>query len=212
VIRVLIADDHPMFRRGLRGVLEEADDVTVVGEATDGAEAVSLAVAENADVVLMDLAMATTGGIEATAELAARAPDVAVLVLTMATDEGTAHAALRAGARGYLVKGAAGQEILTAVRSVAAGNAVLGATVAQSLIARAVEPALRRSGPFPELTDRECEVLDLLARGLSNHEIARTLVLSDKTVRNHVTNLFGKLGVPDRARAIVLARERGLGA
>lgn len=210
-IKVVIADDHPVFRRGLRGVLEEAEDIEVVGEATDGAEAVALVVSTGAAVVLMDLIMAGTGGVDATAELAAVAPEVAVLVLTMSSDQGSAQAALRAGARGYLVKGASGDAIVAAVRSVAAGSAVLGSSVARDLISGVSVRGPRSERLFPELTDRELEVLDHVARGLSNAEIARALVLSEKTIRNYVSALFLKLGVPDRPRAIVVARQQGLG-
>jgi DNA-binding NarL/FixJ family response regulator len=212
VIRVVIADDHPVFRRGLSGVLAEAPDVEVVGEAEEGSSAVSVAVDQEADVVLMDLNMEGVGGVEATAALLEQRPATGVLVLTMSEDDSTVHAALRAGARGYLVKGASGDAILAAVRAVAVGSSVLGPSVAGGLLARATAaPPTHRSGPFPQLTDREEEVLDLIARGLSNGEIARHLVVSDKTVRNHVSNVFAKLGVPDRSRAIVLAREKGLG-
>ncbi len=231
MIRVVVADDHPVFRRGLRGVLEEADDVTVVGEAADGATAVRVAVDQDADVVLMDLHMdgpdgpdgsdgsdgvagvarvAGVDGIAATALLLSERPLASVVVLTMSADDASVRAALRAGARGYVVKGASGEAILAAVRSVAAGDTVLGGEIAGALLTRVTAP-LTRTGPFPDLTDREEEVLDLVARGWSNADIARHLVVSDKTVRNHVSNLFAKLGVPDRARAIVLARERGLG-
>jgi DNA-binding NarL/FixJ family response regulator len=210
MIRVLIADDHPVFRRGLAGVLAEAEDIEVVGEAADGAEAVRLAEHHRPDVALMDLHMEAAGGIEATAELRDKAPDVAVLALTMATDADSVHAALRAGARGYLVKGAAGERILAAVRSVAAGDTVFGADVAAGLVQRLVQPHGRR-GPFPQLTEREREVLAMMARGWDNAEIARHLFVSEKTVRNNVSNIFTKLSVGDRARAVAMARDAGLG-
>jgi DNA-binding NarL/FixJ family response regulator len=212
VIRVLVADDHPVFRRGLAGVLAEADDMTVVGEAEDGATAVALVAEASPDVVLMDLNMEGTGGVEATRMIVERAPGTAVLVLTMYEDRDSISAALRAGARGYLVKGASGDRIIRAVRAVADGEAVFGQGVAAEVLGRLVDdPRVARSGPFPTLTDRELEVLDLIAGGRSNTEIARSLVLSDKTVRNHVSNIFAKLGVPDRAQAIVRARQAGLG-
>ncbi len=210
MIRVVVVDDHPVFRRGVRGVLAEAADIDLVGEADDGAAGVDAAVDAAADVVLMDLHMEGVDGVEATSRLVARRPDARVVVLTMAADDATVHRALRAGARGYLVKGASGEAILAAVRSVAAGDTVLGSGVAEALVSRATSTP-SRAGRFPALTEREEEVLDLLARGWSNTEIARHLVVSDKTVRNHVSNVFAKLGVADRARAIVLARERGLG-
>lgn len=209
-IRVVIADDHPVFRRGLRGVLEEADDVEVVGEASDGAEAIELAVATSATVVLMDLAMSGMGGVEATAELSNAPHRPSVLVLTMSTDTGSVQAALRAGAAGYLVKGASGDTILAAVRAVAAGSAVLGPGVGRDLIAHPGYRA-RAHRPFPALTERELEVLDMVARGWSNPQIAGSLVVSDKTVRNHISNVLAKLDLPGRAQAIVLARQHGLG-
>jgi DNA-binding NarL/FixJ family response regulator len=212
-IRVLVADDHPVFRSGLTGVLADATDVEVVGEATDGEHALALALELRPSVVLMDLHMPELNGVEVTRRLAAEAPDVQVLVLTMFDDDETILAAMRAGARGYLVKGAAGERILGAVRAVAAGEAVFGASVAQQVLG--VLSTDRRGGrgrrSFPALTEREHEILDLIAAGRSNPEIARTLVLSDKTVRNHVSNIFAKLQVADRAQAIVRAREVGLG-
>ena len=213
MIRVLVADDHPVFRRGLVGVLTEEPGVEVVAEAGDGETAIELATELKPDVVLMDLHMAGTGGVAATRRLTADLPDVAVLVLTMLDDEESVQSALHAGARGYLVKGASGDRILEAVRAVAAGEAVFGAGVAGLVLGRlTTERRTVRPGPFPMLTDREEEILTLIALGRSNTEIARRLVVSDKTVRNHVTNIFAKLGVTDRAQAIVRARDAGLGA
>jgi DNA-binding NarL/FixJ family response regulator len=211
LIRVLVADDHPVFRRGLVGVLTEEPGVDVVAEAGDGDTAIRLASQLKPDVVLMDLHMAGSGGIAATRRLSDEAPEVAVLVLTMLDDEESVHAALHAGARGYLVKGASGDRILQAVRAVAAGEAVFGADVAGLVLGRlTAERRTVRAGPFPMLTDREEEILTLIALGRSNTEIARHLVVSDKTIRNHITNIFAKLGVTDRAQAIVRARDAGL--
>ena len=213
-VRVLVADDHPVFRSGLRLLLEDLD-VEVVGEAADGEAAVELAVAERPDVVLMDLQMPGTSGLEATRRIAERAPDVRVLVLTMVEDDATLFAALRAGAAGYLLKGAGPDEIDRAVRGVAAGDAVYGAGVADRL--RAMFTAGPGTGPgaapapFPQLAERERDVLALMATGASNSEIASRLFLSDKTVRNYVSSIFSKLAVRDRAQAIVRAREAGLG-
>jgi DNA-binding NarL/FixJ family response regulator len=212
MIRVLITDDHPVFRRGLAGVLDEEDDIEVVGEAVDGQAAVDLARRLRPDVVLMDLSMSGMGGVEATGKLLAEHEEVAVLVLTMSADDESVHAALRAGARGYLVKGSPGDRIVAAVRAIAAGDTVLSADVAGSILGRLTEDrGTGRSGAFPGLTEREEQVLDLIARGWSNTEITRHLVVSEKTVRNHVSNVFAKLGVRDRAPAIVRAREAGPG-
>lgn len=211
-VRVLLADDHPVYRKGLAGVLAEADDIDIVGEAVDGADVLVQAVELRPDVVVMDLHMPTVNGVEATRRLAVEAPGVSVLVLTMFDDDESVHAAMRAGARGYLVKGAAGERILGAVRAVAAGEAVFGADVAARVLGSLAEDRRGgRAGPFPGLTDREREILDLIAAGRSNTEIARRLVLSDKTIRNVVSNIFVKLQVADRAQAIVRAREAGLG-
>jgi DNA-binding NarL/FixJ family response regulator len=212
-VRVLLADDHPVYRKGLAGVLAEADDIEIVAEAVDGADVLARAIELRPDVVLMDLHMPAMNGVEATRRLAVEAPGVSVLVLTMFDDDESVHAAMRAGARGYLVKGAAGERILGAVRAVAAGEAVFGADVAARVLGALGEDRRggRTAGPFPGLTDRERQILDLIAAGRSNTEIARRLVLSDKTVRNVVSNIFMKLQVADRAQAIVRAREAGLG-
>lgn len=210
-VRVLVADDHPVFRSGLRTLLEDLG-VEVVGEAPDGGAAVQLALEHRPDVVLMDLQMPGVNGLQATRRLADAAPDVRVLVLTMVEDDAMLFAALRAGAAGYLLKGAGPEEIDRAVRGVAAGDAVYGAGVAGRL--RAMFAAGPAAAPvaFPQLVERERDVLALMATGASNPEIARRLFLSDKTVRNYVSSIFAKLGVRDRAQAIVTAREAGLGA
>jgi DNA-binding NarL/FixJ family response regulator len=212
-IRVLIVDDHPVYRDGLAGVLAEDDGIEIVGQAAGGASAVEMAVDLQPDVVLMDLHMPEVNGIEATRLLAAQAPSVRVLVLTMLDDPDSVMAALRAGARGYLVKGAAGDQILGTIRAVAEGQAVFGADIAGGVLGvlAASGPVSREGRPFPMLTDREVEILDLIAAGLPNSAIARRLVLSDKTVRNHVSNIFAKLQVADRSVAIVKARDAGLG-
>ena len=211
VVRVLIADDHPVFRFGLRALLQGEPDMEVVGEATTGHEAVEMALALHPDVILMDLNMPELNGIEAIRRIRAAAPAIAILVITMFDDD-TVFAAMRAGARGYLLKGAAARETLRAVRAVAHGEAIFSPTIADRIIHYfAHVPRQSSSTAFPELTDREREVLNLIARGLTNRAIAERLVLSEKTVRNHVSNIFSKLQVADRAEAIVRAREAGLG-
>jgi DNA-binding NarL/FixJ family response regulator len=208
-LRVLIADDHPLFRQGLRAILDGADGLQVVGEAATGTEAVHVTVELEPDVVLMDLHMPELSGIEATRQLTERCPDVRVLVLTMIEQDASVLTALRAGARGYLVKGADRDEVLRAVRVVASGEAILGTTVADRL-ANLLEPNSRSQRAFPQLTERERQVLELIARGSSNTEIAAALGLSLKTVRNHISNIFAKLQVAGRAQAIVKARDAGL--
>lgn len=210
-IRVLIADDHPLFRDGLRVMLEAADGFEVVGEATAGEEAVALTASLRPDVALMDIAMPGVNGIEATRRIVTADPQARVLMLTMLDDDDSVFAALRAGARGYLLKGARQEEALRAIRAVANGEAIFGPVIAQRM---AQYFAVRRpaTASFPELTEREREVLDLIAQGRSNAQIAGDLVVSLKTVRNHVSTIFNKLQVADRAQAMDVARRRGLGS
>lgn len=211
-IRVLIADDHPTFRRGLGALLASLDGVELAGEAADGEAAVELAGTLRPDVVVMDLNMPGIGGIEATRQIVAAHPAVAVLALTMLDEDESVFAAMRAGARGYVVKGADTDDVLRALESVARGDAVFGPAVAGRVLSYLTRPLSARDPMlFPELSEREREVLELMARGLSNGEIARRLVLSPKTVRNHVSNVFGKLQVTDRAEAVLRARRAGLG-
>jgi DNA-binding NarL/FixJ family response regulator len=211
-LRVVIADDHESFRSGLRSLLAQVNGLVVVGEAASGDEAVTRVAALQPDVVLMDLAMPGTDGIEATRRIVGAAPHVAVLVLTMSDDDDSVFAAIQAGARGYLVKGAQRAELVRSVRAVAAGDAIFGPAVARRLMAYFSRPHPKGTeDAFPELTEREREILDLIAQARSNSEITAHLVLSPKTVRNHVSNIFSKLQVRDRAEAIVRAREAGLG-
>ena len=212
LIRVLIADDHPHFRDGLRALLVSAPDLEVVGEAGDGEQAISLAAKLQPDVILMDLNMPGMGGIEATRRILRTSPHIAILVISMFEDDDSVFTALQAGARGYLLKGALKAEILRSIRAVASGEAIFGPSIAKRLIQYFATP--RPSAPpdaFPELTDREHEILALIARHDTNPEIAKRLYLSPKTVRNHVSNIFTKLQVSDRAQAIIRAREAGLG-
>ncbi|CAN5822651.1 response regulator transcription factor [soil metagenome] len=211
-IRVLIADDHPIFRDGMRGLLDSVDDVEVVGEASSGDEAVERAEELQPDVILMDVKMPGMNGIEATREILHTSPHIGVLVVTMFRDDDSVFAAMRAGARGYLLKDASGDEVLNAIRSVAGGGAIYSPGVAQRLIEFFSSP--KPAAPpraFPELTGREEEILGLIASGKSNQEIAVGLFLSLKTVQNHVSNIFTKLQVADRAQAMIRAREAGLG-
>lgn len=210
-VRILLADDHASFREGLAALLGTIPGIVVAGEAATGEEAVALALAMQPDIVVMDLNMPGVDGIEATRRIVATSPHIAVLVLSMYEDDDQVFGALKAGARGYLLKGADRGELARAIRSVSSGEAIFGPGIARRLMSFfASRPAV---GPevFPELTDREREILDMVARGLSNSEITGRLVLSPKTVRNHVSNIFSKLQVADRAQAIVRAREAGLG-
>ncbi|MCW2775932.1 MAG: response regulator receiver protein [Nocardioides sp.] len=212
-VRVVLADDHPMYRYGLAAVLQQADSVEVVASVGDGDELVRAAAEHRPDVVVTDLTMPDMDGVEATRRLLEAQPELAVLVLTMHEDDEHVFAALRAGARGYLVKGAGGVEIVSAVVAVASGDAVYGGPVARRIIGIFAEvgdepPSVRA---FPDLTPREREVLELLAVGCKNHEIARRLTLSEKTVRNHVSQVLMKLHLPDRTAAALKAREAGLG-
>ncbi|SFP90507.1 two component transcriptional regulator, LuxR family [Geodermatophilus dictyosporus] len=209
VLRVLVCDDSDSFREGLRALLSTSPEVDVVGEAAEGAAAVEAALALQPDVVLMDLTMPGTGGVEATRRLLAHSPHIAVLVLTMAEDDASVFAALQAGARGYLLKGARKAEILRAVQAVTDGGAVLGAPVATRLAAL-VAGRPRPESVFPELSAREREVLVLLTEHLTNGEIAARLGLSEKTVRNRVSNVLAKLRVATRAEAVAAARRAGL--
>jgi DNA-binding NarL/FixJ family response regulator len=211
-IRVLVADDHPFFRDGLRTLLDSVPDLELAGEAATGEEALALAAEIQPDVVLMDVQMPGSGGIEATRRISQEVPHVRVLVVTMFEDDGTVFQAMRAGARGYVLKGANYAEMLRAIRAVGNGEAIFSPKVAARLMDffSNIHPA---SAPdvFPELSDREREILDLIARGMKNPEIAARLYLSPKTVRNHVSNILHKLRAADRTEAIIRAREAGLG-
>ncbi|MFD0357010.1 response regulator [Streptomyces sp. NPDC127110] len=212
-VRVVLVEDHPLFRTGLRSALESAEDVVVVGEAETLAALAGVVEEGRPQVVVMDLSLPDGSGLEATRRLAEEHPGVSVLVLTMADDDGTLLAALHAGARGYLLKGAGRQEVLHAVRTVAAGGAVFGPDVAARIAVLATGGGRRDAERlFPALTAREVEVLDLVARGHDNRRVSRELFLAEKTVRNHVTRIFEKLGVTTRAEAVVRARDAGLGA
>lgn len=209
-IRVLIADDHPVFRFGLRMVLLAEDDLELAGEAENGRDAVELAQELRPDVALLDLNMPELDGIAATSQIVRVSPRTGILILTMLEDETSVLAAMRAGARGYIVKGSGSTEIARAIRGVAAGEAILGSSVAGTVLS-ALPPSIPPlDHPFPELTRREYEVLQLLAQGQSNSAIAGRLFVSEKTIRNHLSIVFDKLGVTSRAEAIVLAHRHGI--
>ena len=210
--RVVVADDHSLFRYGLKAMLANAEGFEVVGEATTGEEAVEKVTELEPDIVLMDIQMPGINGIEATRRILETNPRVGVVVVTMFEDDDSVFAAMRAGARGYVLKGADVEEVLEVLGAVAEGEAHFGPEIARRLMGFFSTPKpAAPSEVFPELTAREAEVLDLIAQGRSNAEIARRLYLSQKTVRNHVSNIFLKLQVADRSQAIVRAREAGLG-
>lgn len=208
---LLIVDDHPAFRRGLRLMLDDAEDVEVVGEAETGLRAVELAEQLTPDVILMDLRMPDLDGIEATRRLTRSGSRSAIVVLTMFEDDDSVFAAMRAGARGYLLKGAEQDEIIRAIRAAAAGEAIFGPEIAHRVIAHFASGSGSTAAAFPCLTSRENDVLELVAAGKGNATIAHDLMISLKTVRNHISNIFTKLQVSDRSAAIVKAREQGLG-
>jgi DNA-binding NarL/FixJ family response regulator len=209
-VRILVADDHPVFRYGLRALIAAEQGMEVVGEAKTCDEAVTLAEQLRPDVVLMDLNMPGGNGIEATRRIVQQIPEIAILIVTMFDDD-SVFAAMRAGARGYVLKGAQGEETIRAIRAVAHGEAIFSPTVAGRLIEHFASPSPVRQ-PFPELSEREREVLTLIAEGYTNDTIAHRLSLSPKTVRNYVSSIFDKLSVADRAGAIIRAREAGLGS
>jgi DNA-binding NarL/FixJ family response regulator len=208
--RVLVVEDHPLFRRGVVALLEATEDLTVAGTAASGEEAVAAAAGLRPDVVLMDLQLPGISGIEATRAIVSGRPGVRVLVLTLFEDDDSVFLALRAGARGYVLKDADEEELTGAIRAVARGEAIFSRAVAERVLAFFATP---RPVPvaFPELTDRERQILSLIAAGHPNPSIARSLALSPKTVANYVSAIFTKLQVADRAAAMVRAREAGLG-
>jgi DNA-binding NarL/FixJ family response regulator len=210
-IRVIIADDHTLFREGLRALLASIPDIEVAGEAASGKEALKLAVEQQPDVILMDIQMPDLNGIEATRQILRTSPHIGIIVLTMFQDDDTVFAVMRAGARGYVLKGADQGVLLRAVRAVANGESLFSPEIAARLMQffAGLEPDARPE-LFPELTEREREILSFIADGQTNAEIAEKLVISLKTVRNHVSNIFSKLQVADRAQAALRAREAGL--
>lgn len=214
-IRLLIVDDHALFREGLRALFLAIEDIELVGEATNGQEAVDLAEEVQPDVVLMDIDMPGTNGVKATRAILRKTPSTGVVMVTMLEDDAYIFTAMRAGARGYVLKGAQPKELVETIRAVASGQALFGPAIATRMMrffneqGERIETSLPED-VFPELTPRELEVLELIAEGYKNSEIAKKLVISDKTVRNHITNIFSKLQVVDRAQAIIKARDAGL--
>jgi DNA-binding NarL/FixJ family response regulator len=209
-IRVVIADDHPVVRDGLSALLASVSSVTVAGLAANGREAVQAAVTMRPDVLVMDVQMPEMTGVEAAGEISRVAPDVAVLMLTMFDDDYSVLAAMRAGARGYVLKGAQQDEIVRAIQAVAAGEAIFGPGIARMVLGLVTTPPVTEE-PFGDLTAREREVLDLIAAGARNTEIARQMSIAPKTVANHISAIFTKLQIADRSEAIILARDAGLG-
>jgi DNA-binding NarL/FixJ family response regulator len=214
-IKLIIADDHKLFREGIKALLAVTDDIEIVGEAEDGESTLKRCQELQPDVILMDINMPGLNGIRATEQILQKQPETRIVMLTMLEDDASVFHAMRAGARGYLLKGADPQEVLNVIRAVAEGQALFGPAIATRLLNYFRELGARPASaetltPFPELTERELEILRLIAQGLNNQEIAQKFVLSPKTVRNHITNIFSKLQVADRAQAIVRAREAGL--
>jgi DNA-binding NarL/FixJ family response regulator len=215
-IRLLVADDHALFREGLSALFSAVEDIELVGEATNGDEAESLASSLYPDVILMDINMPGITGVEATRRILRASPTIGIIIVTMLEDDASLFSAMRAGARGYVLKGAHHQELLQTIRAVARGQALFGPPVAARIMNffRKIDPDLKTSLPeeaFSELTPRELEVLELIAQGENNNQIAERLVISDKTVRNHITSIFSKLQVADRTTVILRARDAGLG-
>lgn len=215
-IAVLVVDDHALFREGLGALFSAIQDIELSGEASSGEEAIALAEELQPDVILMDINMAGVDGVQATRQILKVNPGIAIIMVTMLEDDASVFSAMRAGARGYILKGARHDELVQAIRAVASGQALFGAAVARRMVNffEQMEKNLKPKLPaeaFPELTPRELEVLELIAAGSNNANIAEQLVISNKTVRNHITNIFSKLQVADRAEAIIRAREAGLG-
>jgi DNA-binding NarL/FixJ family response regulator len=211
IVRILIADDHTLFREGLTALFDSIPEIEIIGSVQDGEQAIQAAATLQPDVILMDLQMPGVNGIEATRRIIQTSPHIGVIVVSMFEDNDSIFAAMRAGARGYILKGADQTDMLRAIEAVARGEALFGPSIAARLVDyfnRTLQPAPQA---FPELTEREREILDLIARGSSNSEIAAQLSISLKTVRNHVSNIFNKMQVTDRVQAVLRARQAGMG-
>ena len=211
-IRIVIVEDHPLYRKGLRTMIDNVPRFTLAGEAADGLTAVELVLETRPDVVLMDLQLPGQGGIAAIREITAAIPELRILVITLYEDDDSVFAALRAGARGYILKDTDEDDMVRAIRAIAVGESLFSPPVASRLLASFAQVRPVAPSPFPALTERERDILHLMAQGRSNTAIADELYLSVKTVANNVSNIFGKLRVADRSEAIVRAREAGLGA
>jgi len=216
IIRLLVVDDHTLFREGLSALLSAIEDMELIGEATTGKEALALASSLQPDVILMDINMPDVNGVEATRIILDEHPVIGIIMVTMLEDDASIFSAMRAGARGYVLKGAKHEELLQTIRAVADGQALFGPAVATRMMEffSRYESKKKTAIPvdvFPDLTRRELEVLNLIAQGANNPQIAENLVISDKTVRNHITSVFSKLQVADRNAAIIEARNAGLG-
>ena len=213
MITLIVVDDHPVVRDGLAALISSVDNLRLVATSDSGRGAVLAVRAHRPDVVLMDLHIRDGDGWDATRDIVATVPGTAVVALTMSEDQDSIQRAIAAGARGYILKGATQQQILRAIETVAAGGAWYGPEAAEHILRRFTEPSLGEGppGPLPSLTQRETEVLDLLATGRRNHQIAQELGLSAKTVANHLSIIFAKLGVDDRTQAVIRARQAGLG-
>ena len=211
VIRTVLVDDHPVYRDGLSVLLGSIDGVEVVGTASDGAESLEVVARLKPDVVVMDIQMPVMDGVEATRRIVAQHPEIGIVVLTMSEDDETVFDAMRAGARGYLLKGARQDDISRAIRAVAGGDAIFGPSIAARIGEFFVGTVRQDALPFPQLTPREREILEMVAAGRSNQQIAGSLYLSPKTVRNNLSNIFGKLHVAGRTEAVIAARDAGLG-
>lgn len=212
-IKLMIADDHKLFREGIKALLAVTDDIEIIGEVEDGDAALKKSQELKPDVILMDINMPGLNGIRVTEQILEKQPQMRIIMLTMLEDDASIFHAMRAGARGYLLKGADPDEVLSVIRAVAEGQALFGPAIAVRLMNYFKELSAKPTSsdaPFPELTERELEILRLISQGLNNQEITQKLVLSPKTVRNHITNIFSKLQVADRAQAIVRARKAGL--
>lgn len=210
-IRILVADDHPLFREGVRALLSSIPDVDIIAEAATGDEAIQFANKWLPDVILMDIQMPGVNGLEATRQILGENPHIGIIILTMFDDDDSVFTAMRAGARGYILKGADQDDMVRTIEAVARGEALFGSSIATRIMDYFNQPLPTVSNAFPELTPREREVLEFIAQGMNNHEIATRLVLSLKTVRNHVSNILNKLQVSDRVQAVLRAREAGMG-